>query len=172
MSAAERVRVQLNMPAERISCPPSWVWDDGGREAAGFKGKAGDCVTRSIAIATGLPYRHVYDELMARTAALPRRRSGSRRYSARTGVPIKVIRRYLEELGWSWTPTMFIGSGCQVHLRADELPGGVLIANCSKHLVAVVDGVVHDTHDPSRGGTRCVYGYWQPPVSRYREVQL
>ena len=27
--------------------------DDGGRSEAGFKGKAGDCVVRSIAIATG-----------------------------------------------------------------------------------------------------------------------
>jgi len=24
----------------------------------------------------------------------------------------------------------------------------------------VLDGVIHDTHDPSRGGRRCVYGYW------------
>jgi len=35
-----------------------------------------------------------------------------------------------------------------------------LILSLSKHLAAMVDGVVHDTHDPSRGGTRCVYGYW------------
>ena len=27
--------------------------DDGGRSAAGYKGKAGDCVVRSIAIVTG-----------------------------------------------------------------------------------------------------------------------
>ena len=38
----------------------NWVYDDGGRNAAGFRGKAGDCVARSIAIATRLPYRHVY----------------------------------------------------------------------------------------------------------------
>jgi hypothetical protein len=24
-----------------------------------------------------------------------------------------------------------------------------------------IDGVIHDTHDPSRNGTRFVYGYWQ-----------
>ena len=45
-------------------------------------------------------------------------------------------------------------------LRADELPGGTLIASCSRHMVAVIDGVIRDTHDPSRGGTRCVYGYY------------
>jgi hypothetical protein len=27
----------------------SWAYDDGGRKAAGFKGDAGDCVTRAIA---------------------------------------------------------------------------------------------------------------------------
>jgi hypothetical protein len=30
-----------------------WVQHGGGRAAAGFQGKAGDCVARSIAIATG-----------------------------------------------------------------------------------------------------------------------
>jgi hypothetical protein len=30
----------------------------------------------------------------------------------------------------------------------------------SKHLSAVIDGVIQDTHNPSRGGSRCVYGYY------------
>jgi hypothetical protein len=55
---------------------------------------------------------------------------------------------------------MSIGQGCTVHLKADELPSGRLILSVSRHYVAMIDGVVHDTHDPSRGGTRCVYGYW------------
>ena len=29
-------------------------------------------------------------------------------------VPVK---KYLEKLGWQWTPTMFIGQGCKVHLK-------------------------------------------------------
>ena len=58
---------------------------------------------------------------------------------------------------------MAIGSGCTVHLRADELPPGRLIVGVSRHTTAVINGVVHDTHDPTRGGTRCVYGYWSPP---------
>ena len=37
--------------------------NDGGRTAAGFKGKTGDCVVRSIAIATNLPYKKIYDDL-------------------------------------------------------------------------------------------------------------
>jgi hypothetical protein len=56
---------------------------------------------------------------------------------------------------------MSIGSGCTVHLRDGELPMGRLIVSVSLHLVAVIDGIIHDTHDCSRDGTRCVYGYWR-----------
>ena len=37
--------------------------NDGGRSLAGYKGKAGDCVVRSVAIVTGLSYQTVYDDL-------------------------------------------------------------------------------------------------------------
>ena len=40
--------------------------NDGGRAAAGYKGQAGDCVVRSIAIATGMNYQKVYDEEQTR----------------------------------------------------------------------------------------------------------
>jgi hypothetical protein len=137
------------------------VITDGGRAAAGFKGSAADCAARSIAVATGRPYTEIYAGINA--AAQRERRSKKKRgkSSARTGVFPATLRRYLESIGWTWTPTMSIGSGCKVHLRADELPGGRIIASLSKHLTAVIDGVICDTHDPSRGGTRCVYGYWQ-----------
>ena len=141
-----------------------WVYDDGGRAAAGFRGWTGDCVTRAIAIATELPYRDAYD--LINTAALderPRtRRDGSlgRRSSARLGVARLTTRRLLADLGWNWTATMGIGTGCKVHLRDGELPGGRIIVRLSGHVSAVVDGVIRDTLDPSRGGTRCVYGYW------------
>lgn len=112
--------------------------------------------------ATGKPYQEVYDELNEASKDERRSRRRSRKSSARTGVHKPTIRRYMKALGWTWTPTMQIGSGCRVHLRADELPGGKLVVSLSRHLTAVVDGVVQDTHDPSRGGTRCVYGYFSP----------
>lgn len=142
-----------------------FVYDDGGRKAAGYQGATGDCVTRAIAIATGLSYQDVYDRVNAfgKRERRGRRRRGGRS-SARTGVHIPTTRRILESLGWTWTPTMAIGQGCQVHLRADELPAGRLVVSVSRHLVAVIDGVPHDTHDPTRDGKRCVYGYWRPPT--------
>jgi hypothetical protein len=137
----------------------AWIYDDGGRAEAGYRGETGDCVTRSVAIATGRPYAEVYAALNG-AARAERPRMGQARSSARTGVKKRTVRRYLADIGWEWHPTMHIGQGCQTHLRADELPLGRLIVKCSRHLTAVIDGVIHDTHDPSRGGTRCVYGYW------------
>ena len=134
-------------------------FDDGGRAAAGFKGSAGDCVCRAIAIATGLPYQTVYDALNARKT-LMRQTKRIRGSAARTGVARPIYERYLEANGWRFVPTMQIGSGCKVHLRANELPTGRLICRLSRHLTAVIDGDIHDTHDPSRGGSRCVYGYY------------
>lgn len=141
------------------SCTP-WVHDDGGRAAAGFSvaNDAGDCVARAIAIAAELPYGLVYKSLARRAEERGLRRS------ARDGVPKAVYRPYLEDqLGWTWTATMGIGTGCQVHLTAEELPPGRLVVRLSRHVCAVLDGVVHDTFDPSRDGSRCVYGYWSQP---------
>jgi hypothetical protein len=55
---------------------------------------------------------------------------------------------------------MAVGQGCQVQMRSTEIPAGRLIVKVSKHLSAVIDGVIHDTHNPARGGMRCVYGYY------------
>lgn len=140
-----------------------WRYDDGGREAAGFKGTARDCVCRAVAIATGTPYLEAYTALNELACD---ERAGRGRSSARTGVKRGTMHRYLESLGWQWTPTMQIGRGCRVHLRSDELPPGRLIVRVSRHLCAVLDGVLHDTHDCSRGGRRCVYGYWSKPVTQ------
>lgn len=130
--------------------------DDGGRADAGYKGYTGDCVARAIAIATGMPYQEAYN-LINVTATYELDGDTSH---ARTGVENTLTRKVLKDLGFTWIPLMKIGSGCTVHLRADELPGGTIIVKLSRHVAAVIDGVLHDTHDCSRDGTRCVYGYW------------
>lgn len=135
-------------------------FNDGGREAAGYKGKTGDCVCRSIAIATGKTYQEVYDALNEASTV---ERTGKRKRgvsNARTGVYKTTTRKFMASLGWKWTPTMQIGSGCKVHLKASELPPDRLVVAVSKHMTAVVDGVIQDTHDCSRNETRCVYGYY------------
>lgn len=141
-----------------------WVDNDGGRGVAGFKGDAGDCVVRAIAIATGLDYRTVYKELTRRQqaahAAKPKRYRNS---TARTGIAMDLTKAYLAELGWEWVPVMGFGTGCTMHLRPDEVPPGRVILRLSRHICALINGVIHDTYDPSRDGVRCVYGFWREP---------
>jgi hypothetical protein len=158
----------------------NFVMDDGGREAAGYKGRAGDCVARAVAIASVRPYREIYAAL-SQMAGSERKSNGA---TARNGVHTsrKWFKDFMRSLGFTWTPTMGIGTGCKVHLHDGELPAGRLVVAVSRHYTAVIDGVVHDTYDPQRevhvmtsnGASssddprvvhsiqrRCVYGYWK-----------
>jgi hypothetical protein len=157
-----------------------FTYNDGGRAQAGFKGTADDCVARSIAIASGIRYDYLY-ETLANGSANERitkhsgRISGRRSARNRIHTGRKWFKDWMATLGFTWVPTMQIGSGCRVHLREDELPAGRLVVSVSRHYTAVIDGVIHDTSDPQRiifegiseedkesiGGTRCVYGYWK-----------
>ena len=138
-----------------------YIFDDGGRAETGYKGFTGDCAVRAISIATGKPYEFIYQAInqLAQYERTGKRKRG--KSDARTGVYTQLLRKLMPTIGWEWIPTMFIGSGCKGHLKAGELPKGNLVVNVSKHYVAVIDGVIHDTHNPSRGGTRCVYGYYK-----------
>ena len=144
-------------------------YNDGGRSDSGYIGEARDCVARSVAIAAGLPYQDVYSELAKGNAKqrvsindlgyIPKRRVRT----ARNGINTKRkwFKDYMISLGFTWTPTMQIGSGCTVHLTPSELPAhGRLVLSLSKHCAAFIDGKLLDTYDCSRDGTRCVYGYW------------
>jgi len=144
-----------------------FIHDDGGRQAAGFQGGAGDCVVRAIAIAAERPYLEVYEALRNANAHYAEHRStrlakqiAVRGSTPRNGNHRSVFHDYILSLGFEWVPTMAVGQGCQVHMRPTEIPNGRLIVKVSKHLSAVIDGVIHDTHNPARGGTRCVYGYY------------
>lgn len=138
----------------------NFQYNDGGRNLTGYIGETGDCVVRSIAIATQKPYQEVYEALnqIAKSEHIGKRKRHIS--SSRNGVYRYTWEKYLSSLGWKWTPTMLIGQGCKVHLKAKELPTGRLIVSVSKHMTAVIDGTINDTHDPSRNETRCVYGYW------------
>lgn len=152
-----------------------YEFDDGGRAAAGYKGTAGDCVARSVAIASGLPYAEVYRALADGTGTQRRSKWGKRKgRTAREGILTrrKWFRDYMVSIGFRWVPTMRIGQGCKMHLLAGELPMGRLVVALSKHSTAVIDGVIHDIFDPTRAtiiiqgdnermSHRCVYGYWE-----------
>ena len=150
----------------------NFKFNDGGREQSGYKGSAGDCVTRAIAIVTGKTYSEVYDRMFmeikkfaatkrSATAKRAGRGGGRAGTTPRNGISKKVYHRYLiEEMGMTWTPTMLIGQGCKVHLIENELLSGKLIVQCARHLTAVIDGVINDTWNCSG---KCVYGYYSYP---------
>ena len=148
-------------------------YNDGGRKEAGYKGDTGDCVVRSIAIASNQPYQIVYDKLYSLNKNFRIQSNSKLAYkmspkndSPRFGNHKKIYKDYIESLGFKWFPTMKIGQGCKVHLRKDELPNGTLIVNVSRHLTTVINGVINDTYDPSRDATRCVYGFWTNDLTK------
>lgn len=177
--------VRATHTARGMSMP--WHFNDGGRKAAGYKGFAGDCVVRAICIVGALEYPRVYDELFERARAHNARRPAKNQkttVSPRDGVRRAVYHPYLIESGWQWAPLLGIGTGCQTHLAADELPStGRLLIRLSKHLTALIDGTLHDIYDPQRFTekylesqvtilvpTRCVYGYYLPPTPSYKKA--
>jgi hypothetical protein len=126
-----------------------FIWNDGGRAACGFVGFTGDCVTRSIAIATGASYRDVYDQLGAASNKSPR-----------NGIYTHVANAYLVERNWK------ASSGINKPFDPHALPKGVVIVHLAKrsdrcqHFTTVIDGVVHDTWNPSAGSDYFVKAYW------------
>ena len=140
-----------------------YKFNDGGRKAAGYKGTTGDCGIRALAICLQLPYDEVRETCkpFLKQEKASKRRAG--KSSLTKGIHGVTFRKIAEHYGLKWTPTMAIGTGCKVHLKADELPKGRIICNVSRHYVAVVDGVINDNHDCSRNGTRGVYGYFSKP---------
>lgn len=138
-----------------------WLYNDGGRAAAGYKGKTGDCAVRAAAIVTGRPYQDVYDAI---NAYAKNERVGKRKRSvsdARLGVYRRTLGKFMFDCGFKWVATMGIGTGCTVHLHPNELPDATILCRVSKHYVAVVNGIINDTYDSGYDGKRCVYGYWK-----------
>lgn len=125
-----------------------YIRTDGGRSLY-FKGNAGDCVVRAIALAADLDYKEVYDQLKAKMG---------KGKSPRNGVPRKIYHDFILDLGFEWIPYTGIGTGCRVHLNQDELPTGTIICRLSKHLCCVKDHTIYDTHHP--GADRCVFGVY------------
>src|SRR5262249_56937776 len=114
-------------------------------------------------IATGKPYAEVFEALKAAHARhVKRLRPGS--YAAiseerRRTEPIhegcneKVYSRYLQSLGWQYTRIRE-----RLCLRAAALPSGRFVVDVNRHLVALIDGVIHDTYDSGGVCWRAVQG--------------
>ena len=117
-----------------------YTYNDGGRDAAGFKGEARDCVARAIAIFTGRDYREVY-----RHVAAFERRYGKRGVrSARNGVCSKARERAMAHFGL--TKIKLPPGPCPTYAQAHEAYGDCIVST-NGHIAALVNGALQDTFD-------------------------
>ena len=139
-----------------------YEYDDGGKLKAGFRGVSGDCVARSVAIATGISYKEIYLYLADQNAKQKITKKSSKttagKKTARNGIDTKRkwFKDYMSSLGFQWVSLTDVGKyPC---CMADIPSNGVFIARQRRHYVAVVDGVARDIFDSSK---RPVYGVWE-----------
>lgn len=119
-----------------------YEYDDGGRAAAGFKGTTGDHVIRATAIATGLPYAALYKRYAALNGARFGKITGKRNVHRDDYEPV------LEELGYvkAVRPHRRKGVPSLTFSEAYEQYGDCIVRT-SRHLSAIIDGVLRDTGD-------------------------
>ena len=136
-----------SIPSSRKLSQMKFQENDGGRSEAGLEPTHGACAVRAIAIATGLPYQQVWDELYAACKKDNPQHQG-------TAVPEPPLRKYMDSMGWHWQE---LG----LSLSLDQLPQeGTFVAMIPGHLATVIDGVFHDTLDKSDEGRAKMYGYF------------
>lgn len=126
-----------------------FFFDTGGREKYYKQIFVGDCATRAIAIANHLDYKIVYNMMRKIFDNSPR-----------NGVTKEVTDDCLKILGWDYVNLEFknkklssfetLNSNCIFRLQ---------IAEYKTHIVAYINGMLHDTFDCSRINP-VVLGYW------------
>jgi Protein of unknown function (DUF2786) len=124
-------------------------YNDGGRAASKHE-EINDCACRAIAIATERPYHEIWTAFKKLLEVEGR--------VSRSGVSAVVQHKVLESLGWIRVDAH------KKYLQEEDLPTlGRLVVCIKRHSVAVVDGVIHDTWNPSRkknGKPPQIYGYY------------
>ena len=129
-------------------------YDDGGRAAAGYRGKTGDCVVRAIAICTGEDYRAVYltmAEHMKRNGYAASGNAYATRESNRKAPRSKgqiaarrVQNRVLEVYGFR---KVRLPAGARPTFTEAHRRYGDCIVGTTKHVAVVVNDALRDTFD-------------------------
>ena len=113
--------------------------DDGGREAAGYKGSAGDCVIRAFCILTGADYRTAYKEFANANHWLADGPKSGRRGIAKTAYESVFKAHGLKKVKLPKGPR-------PTYSEAYERYGDCIVSTRG-HLCAIVDGDLRDTFD-------------------------
>lgn len=122
-----------------------FVKDDGGRAAAGFKGRTGDCVTRATAIISGLPYKDIYT-MMAEANATSKQaaKKGKAQKTARNGIYRKDYEKVFSTIGL--TKVKLPQGPRPTYSEAYEAYGDCIVTTRG-HMAAIKDGNLRDTFD-------------------------
>ena len=126
----------------------AWVYHDGGRKDAGYKGHAGDCVCRAIAIVMDRDYQDVYDDINQFIRSL-RQTKRVRTSSARNGMHHPVCEAYMKRCGWRL-----------MRYTKHGLPKCPIIVDFTYHVCAVINRVAYDTHNVFNVKRQHVLGYY------------
>ena len=115
-----------------------WKHNDGGLKESRFKSKRqrGDCVIRSIALATDQPYDQVFDALCdvaKETGFLPNQD--------------ETYETYLRRLGWKKHKPQRNFGGSLKRLENFNSEGKTCIVRVRRHLVTIKDNVILDSWD-------------------------
>lgn len=123
-----------------------YIYDDGGRAAAGFRGKPqGDCAVRAAAIAAGAPYRQVY-RAMSEVNNAARLSVGLDKAPPSEGVSLAAAKMEFASFGLvkSELPGKYRFTLTEAY---NELGDLLAITRGGAHAVAVVDGAARDIWD-------------------------
>jgi cellobiose-specific phosphotransferase system component IIA len=131
-----------------------FIYNDGGRADAGYKGSTGDCVVRAIAIAEQRDYEEVRRELMeynrnyANTSrSRIAKKIQKRGATTRRGNWKRVYEKLLDNNGWTKHAKIRVGSTDRCYMLKSDIPSGRVLLKVRRHLVACVDHVINDTWD-------------------------
>lgn len=120
---------------------------DSGRGESKRSRQKNDCTVRAYAAAFDLPYDEVYDSF-----AVLGRKCGR-------GFNFRDFAKTHPRLRWHSFPAEKGKSRMNPAKFGAAYPTGRWIARTAKHVFAIIDGVVIDTHSPSPA--RCIYGAWE-----------
>ncbi len=144
-----------------------FIETDGGRQAAGFIGTTGDCVTRALTIVTGEPYKQVYQELFDTAKAYSKEYDNPiaeriKRHGAtpRRGVNKEIYDIFLRKRGWAYLNKLKNDKYVERMVEDTFDSEKMYIVQVSKHLTVVKNHTILDSYDPSKDGKRGVKGYY------------
>jgi hypothetical protein len=116
-----------------------WVFDDAGRPAR-YKDATGDCAVRAVAVALEISYHEAHPKLSKANRAWFSREKVS------NGTKHWATEDVLRAAGWEE-----VWLGHPVRLRVEELEiTGRVVVFVPEHMVALIDGTVHDVWDSRR----------------------